>query len=76
VKYTAPLALAVMLVARRAHAQVDPFEFEVYPYQTVGRGVVELESLNSYVPKGHTEGDSGLRVATSRAISCTEPHSS
>ena len=59
-KYTAPLALAVMLVARRAHAQVDPFEFEVYPYQTVGRGVVELESLNSYVPKGHTEGDSGL----------------
>jgi len=47
-------------VAHRAQAQVDPFEFEVYGYQTVGRGVVELESLNSFVPKGHTEGDSGL----------------
>jgi hypothetical protein len=54
------LALAMLLLARRAQAQVDPFEFEVYPYQTVGRGVAELESLNSFVPKGHTEGDSGL----------------
>jgi hypothetical protein len=54
------LALAGVLLARHARAQVDPFEFEVYPYQTLGGGVVELESLNSFVPKGHTEGDSGL----------------
>lgn len=58
------LALLGVLVARRARAQVDPFEFEVYPYQTVGRGVAEIESLNSYVPKGHTEGDSGLSSGT------------
>jgi hypothetical protein len=40
-------------------AQVDPFEFEVYPYQTLGKGVIELESLNSFVPDGHAEGDEG-----------------
>ena len=54
------VALAGLLLARRARAQVDPFEFEVYPYHTVGAGVAELESLNSFVAKGHTEGDSGL----------------
>jgi hypothetical protein len=54
------LAAASLLLARPARAQVDPFEFEVYPYRTVGRGVVELESLNSYVPKGHTQEDAGL----------------
>ena len=40
-------------------AQVDPFEFEVYPYTTLGPGVIELESLNSFVPKGHTQGGEG-----------------
>jgi hypothetical protein len=40
-------------------AQVDPFEFEVYPSQTVGRGMIELESLNSFVADGHSEGDAG-----------------
>jgi hypothetical protein len=40
-------------------AQVDPFEFEVYPYQTLGVGMVELESLNSVVPKGHARGGNG-----------------
>jgi len=50
-------ALVVFLcLARLASAQVDPFEFEIYPYQTEGRGVVEVESLNSYVAKGHAHG--------------------
>ncbi|HYK65158.1 MAG TPA: hypothetical protein VEY94_09440 [Patescibacteria group bacterium] len=54
------LAAALMLLAAAsAFAQVDPFEFEVYPYQTVGRGMVELESLNSFVPSGHNHGDDG-----------------
>lgn len=53
-------ALVCILCARPARAQVDPFEFEVYGYQTLGAGVVELESLNSFVPKGHDEGDVGL----------------
>jgi len=50
---------ALLLVASDAAAQVDPFEFEVYPYQTVGKGMVELESLNSFVPSGHSHGDAG-----------------
>ena len=36
-------ALAGMLLARRAHAQIDPWEFEVYPVQTLGKGVLEIE---------------------------------
>jgi len=42
-----------------ARAQVDPFEFEVYPAQTIGRGMIELESLNSFVADGHSEGEEG-----------------
>lgn len=54
------LALSTTLLVRRAQAQVDPFEFEVYPYATVGGGNVEVESLNSFVPKGHQQPESGL----------------
>ena len=50
--------LAVCL-ARPAVAQVDPWEFEVYPYQTLSKGMVELESLNSFVPSGHSAGGAG-----------------
>jgi hypothetical protein len=52
-------AAALVLIAANASAQVDPFEFEVYPYQTVGKGVAEFESLNSFVPSGHNHGDAG-----------------
>ena len=55
---------ALVLVAANASAQVDPFEFEVYPYQTVGNGMVELESLNSFVPNGHNHGDDGTSAGT------------
>ncbi len=43
----------LLLLASPAFAQIDPFEFEVYPTQTEGQGILELESLNSFVPKGH-----------------------
>jgi len=56
--------LALTLFTLRVEAQVDPFEFEVYPSQTVGKGMVEIESLNSYVPEGHTEGDAGTSSGT------------
>ena len=52
-------ALVCVLPTRSTLAQVDPFEFEVYPAQTVGKGMVEIESLNSFVPRGHTHGDAG-----------------
>jgi hypothetical protein len=41
--------------ARPAAAQLDAFEFEVYPYRTMNRGMVELESLNSVIAKGHRD---------------------
>ncbi len=53
------LALALCFLVSPVRAQVDPFEFEVYPYQTEGPGVLELESLNSFVPNGHHEGENG-----------------
>jgi len=59
-RYRILLALLFAVGSRRAaRAQVDPFEFEVYPAQTVGHGMVEVESLNSIVADGHNEGDAG-----------------
>ncbi len=52
------LSTALALPGRSA-AQLDPWEFEVYPYHTLGRGTAELESLNSVVVKGHRAGDGG-----------------
>ena len=51
--------LALVLLSHTTLAQVDPFEFEVYSSQTEGKGVLEVESLNSFVPDGHTAGDGG-----------------
>jgi hypothetical protein len=56
--------IAVFLRSQPAAAQVDPWEFEVYPYQTLGRGVIELESLNSVVAKGHRNGENGTSAGT------------
>ncbi len=53
------ILFATLLRARPSAAQLDPWEFEVYPYQTLGRGTVELESLNSVVAKGHGSGGNG-----------------
>ena len=52
-------ASAILIASRNARAQIDPFEFEVYQTQTVGAGMFELESLNSFVPKGHSQGERG-----------------
>lgn len=57
--YLGCCAVVMALWVRPALAQVDPFELEVYRYQTEGKGVVELEALNSFIPKGHTQADSG-----------------
>ena len=51
-------ALALCL-ARDTMAQVDPWEFEVYPSQTLSKGILELEWLNGVIPKGHSEEDAG-----------------
>ena len=48
----------------RAAAQVDPWEFEVYPYLTVPRGTLEIETDNAVVAKGHDTAGSGTSSGT------------
>jgi hypothetical protein len=45
--------------ARCAHAQLDPWEFEVYPYATEGRGMLEVETDNAVVADGHNQSGVG-----------------
>lgn len=48
----------------RCLALVDAWEFEVYPYNTLSRGMAEFESDNSVVSSGHTTGGDGLASGT------------
>lgn len=60
-----PLGLVIALaIFSRAQAQIDPWEFEVYPYLTQQRGVVEIEALNSVVANGHNKGGEGTSSGT------------
>jgi hypothetical protein len=43
----------------QSRADVDPFEFQVYGYQTQGKGNLDPELLSSYIVSGHKEGDGG-----------------
>jgi hypothetical protein len=42
-----------------ASAQVDPWEFEVYPYATEGPGIFEIETDNAVVADGHEHPGAG-----------------
>ncbi|HTR62152.1 MAG TPA: hypothetical protein VMH37_10650 [Candidatus Binataceae bacterium] len=55
------------LCSRPVHAQIDPWEFEIYPYQTEGRGMVEMETLNAVVANGHNQGGTGTAAGTFRS---------
>jgi len=59
----APLLSVPFLCPTRAAAQLDPWEFEVYPYATEGRGMIEVESDNAVVANGHSEGGEGTAAA-------------
>jgi hypothetical protein len=61
------VALMLLIFASRAHAQVDPWEFEVYPYATEGPGVVELETDNAVVVNGHSQGGEGTSAGAFRS---------
>lgn len=57
-------ALALILISLaiftgRARAQLDPWEFEVYPYATESRGMLEIETDNAVVAKGHSKPGAG-----------------
>jgi hypothetical protein len=56
-----------LLCPGRAAAQIDPWEFEVYPYATESRGMIELESDNAVVANGHSEGGDGTAAGTFRS---------
>ena len=58
------LALLLLAYARTAAAQLDPFEFEVYPVKTAERGMLEIESLNSVVLNGSRHGEKGTSKGT------------
>ena len=58
------LALGALLFPHLAAAQVDPWEFEVYPYATEQRGVAELEVDNAVVANGHSQGADGTAAGT------------
>jgi hypothetical protein len=53
-----------LIAARPAAAQLDPFEFEVYPVKTTERGMLEIESLNSVVLNGSRHGEKGTSKGT------------
>jgi hypothetical protein len=42
-----------------ARGDVDPFEFQVYGYDTQGKGKFDPELLSSYIVAGHKAGDGG-----------------
>ena len=51
----------------RAAAQIDPWEFEVYPTRTESRGMIEIESDNAYIANGHSQGGNGTAAGTFRS---------
>ena len=67
-----PMAILILLAIlflspRRAAAQIDPWEFEVYPYATQSRGTAELESDNAVMANGHSHGGEGVAAGTFRS---------
>lgn len=58
------ITICVLGISHIAEAQVDPWEFEVYPYATESRGVAELEMDNAVVVNGHSQGDDGTAAGT------------
>ncbi|MDD4914526.1 MAG: hypothetical protein PHW13_05740 [Methylococcales bacterium] len=60
--YGLPLLCCGMLAASlpfESRAGVDPFEFQIYGYQTQGKGNLDPELLSSYIAVGHTAGNGG-----------------
>jgi hypothetical protein len=62
---TGSIVLALgLLGGLRCAAQVDPWEFEVYPYATESRGVVEAETDNAVILSGFNQGADGTAQGT------------
>ncbi|HVC43538.1 MAG TPA: hypothetical protein VND20_01885 [Candidatus Binataceae bacterium] len=61
------LLFVPLISASRVQAQVDPWEFEVYPYATQSRGTAELESDNAVIANGHSHGGEGTAAGIFRS---------
>jgi hypothetical protein len=61
-----PLLFGAVAVLR-CPAQLDPWEFEVYPYSTTPRGMAEFETDNAVVVDGHAIGGEGTAAGTVRS---------
>ena len=46
------MMLLSALLVNEARADLDPFEFQIYPYQTGGKGKLDPQFLGSFVPSG------------------------
>lgn len=55
---------AVIFTSTVARGQVDPWEFEVYPYATTPKGMAEFETDNAVITRGHPEGGEGTARGT------------
>ena len=64
IRWVIGAVMITLLGGDSAIAQVDPWEFEIYPYATEQRGVAELEMLNSVVANGHRQGPNGTAKGT------------
>jgi hypothetical protein len=53
------VARATLLCPHRAAAQVDANEFEIYPYATEPRGMIEVETDNAVAVNGHSTSPNG-----------------
>jgi hypothetical protein len=56
--------LTILVLVDPAWSQVDPWELEVYPYATEGRGIAEFETGNAVVAKGHAHSGNGTSGGT------------
>src|SRR5215469_18102084 len=61
------IGIIAIVLGGRAAAQIDPWEFEVLPYQTEKRGMIELETNNAVVANGHSQGGNGTAAGTFRS---------
>lgn len=53
------IGLSLVVSTSQVWADVDPFEFQIYGYETLGKGVFDPQMLNSYVVSGHNQGGAG-----------------
>jgi hypothetical protein len=63
----AMMVAAILSFAPAVLAQIDPWEFEVYPYATEGPGVLEMETDNADVANGHSRAGDGTSAGEFRS---------